>query len=440
MGTSHAETPQDTTPVDASQRPFQRFFQAEAAGGVLLLVSAAAAFFAANSPLAESYHRLWSTPLTISVPKYGLSLTLHEWVSDVLMAVFFLHVGLEIKRELVAGELSSRQQAALPIAGAIGGMIVPAGIYLLINHSGPEARGWGIAMATDIAFALGALALITPSIPAGAKVFLTALAIVDDMGAVVVIALFYTHVLNLTALALVVLTVGALAMLNRMRIWRLAPYLILGTCLWLLMHASGVHATVAGVLLALTIPTRTRINADEFSTEARALLDDFERTETGDYLVLTSKGQQDALFSLGRASNDVTAPLLRLEHALHTFSAFVIMPLFAFANAGITVGTGTLNWWVAGGVALGLIVGKPLGITSAAVGIVALNLAALPRRVAWPKLHGCAWIGGIGFTMSLFIANLAFEGTALLDSAKVGILAGSAVAAFIGSIVVRMAR
>ena len=319
-------------------------------------------------------------------------------------------------------------------------MIAPAAIYLLLNHNGVEARGWGIPMATDIAFALGALALITPSIPAGAKVFLTALAIVDDMGAVVIIALFYTQALSLPALALVALTLSALATLNRLRVGRLAPYLVLGACLWLCMHASGVHATVAGVLLALTIPTRTRINSDEFSTEARTLLDDFERTETGDGLVLTSKGQQDALFSLGRASNDVTAPLLRLEHVLHGFSAFVIMPLFAFANAGITVGAGTLNWWVAGGVALGLAVGKPLGITSAAAGIVALNFASLPRRVTWPALHGCAWIGGVGFTMSLFIASLAFEGTTLLDSAKVGILSGSAIAAIIGSIVIRMAR
>jgi NhaA family Na+:H+ antiporter len=170
------------------------------------------------------------------------------------------------------------------------------------------------------------------------------------------------------------------------------------------------------------------------------LLDDFERTETGDYLVLTSKGQQDALFALGRASNDVTAPLLRLEHVLHTFSAFVIMPCFAFANAGINVGTGTLNWAVAGGIALGLAVGKPLGITGASVAVVGLKAASLPRRVTWPALHGCAWIGGIGFTMSLFIANLAFEGTTLLDSAKIGILAGSAIAAFIGSLVIRMAR
>ncbi|HWK31829.1 MAG TPA: Na+/H+ antiporter NhaA [Terriglobales bacterium] len=419
-------------------RPFQRFFQTEAAGSVLLLLSAFSALIAANSPWAGAYQRLWSIPLTIGIPNQSLSLMLHRWVSDGLMAVFFLHVGLEIKRELVAGELSSPRQAALPIAGAVGGMVLPAAIYLLVNHSGVEARGWGIPMATDIAFALGTLTLIAPTIPVGAKVFLTALAIVDDMGAVVVIALFYTHALNWTALILSGLTLGALLTLNVTRVGRLAPYLLLGALLWLFMHESGIHSTIAGVLLAFTIPTRTRINADEFSTEARVLLDEFERTETGDYLVLTSKGQQDALFSLGRASEAVTAPLLRLEHALHTFSAFVIMPLFAFSNAGVSIGGSVLDWSVILGVTLGLALGKPLGITGAAAAAVVGDVAAVPRGVRWSALHGCAWVGGIGFTMSLFIANLAFEGTPLLDSAKVGILAGSVVAVLVGGIVIRV--
>lgn len=418
-------------------RPFQRFFEAEAAGGILLLLCAAAALIAANSPLADQYQRMWSIPLTIGVPNRSLSLTLHHWVSDAVMAVFFLHVGLEIKRELVAGELSSARQAALPIAGAVGGMVVPAGIYLLFNHRGIEARGWGIPMATDIAFALGSLSLIAPAIPVGAKIFLTALAIVDDMGAVVVIALFYTDALNWTALALATLTLGALVTLNAARVGRLTPYLLVGGLLWLCMLQSGLHATIAGVLLALTIPTRTRINAAEFSAEARTLLDEFERTETGDYLVLTSKGQQEALFSLGRASEAVTAPLLRLEHGLHNVSAFVIMPLFALSNAGVKVDASVLNWKVAVGITLGLAIGKPLGITAAAVGAVKANAAALPRAVTWSAIHGCAWVGGIGFTMSLFIANLAFEPSPLLDSAKVGILAGSLIAVVVGAFVIR---
>jgi NhaA family Na+:H+ antiporter len=417
--------------------PFQRFIQTEAAGGVLLLLSATAALIAANSPWAGAFEHLLSIPIGVSLPDHALSLTLHEWINDALMAIFFLLVGLEIKRQLIAGELSSLRLATLPIAGALGGMIVPAGIYLLANHGGAAARGWAVPMATDIAFALGALALVAPRLPLGGKVFLTALAIVDDMGAVVVIALFYTSALDWTALSFAVVALGGLVALNLLRIGRLLPYLALGIVLWFFVHQSGIHSTIAGVLLALTIPTRTRINAAEFSAEARVLLDDFDRTETGDLLVLTSRGQQDAVFSLGDASEGVTAPLLRLERPLHSLSAFVIMPLFALANAGITIGTNGLDWRVVLGIVAGLTVGKPLGIMAAARGAVSANAAALPKHVSWSALHGCAWLGGMGFTMSLFIATLAFEGTPLLDSAKVGILAGSVAAGLVGAVVVR---
>jgi Na+:H+ antiporter, NhaA family len=424
-------------PSNRYRLPFQRFVQTEAAGGVLLLLCAAAALIAANSPWKTAYERFWSIPLGVSLPDHALSMTLHEWINDGLMAVFFLLVGLEIKRQLLAGELSSPRLAALPIAGAVGGMILPAGVYLLANHTGVAVRGWAIPMATDIAFALGTLALVAPGRPVGVKVFLTALAIVDDMGAVLVIALFYTSALDWTALSFAAVAIAGLVALNRLRIESLVPYLILGVLLWSYVHLSGVHATIAGVLLALAIPTRTRINAAEFSMEARALLDDFDRTETGDLLVLTSRGQQDAVFSLGDASRGVTAPLLRLERALHSLSAFVIMPLFAFANAGITVGTTELDWRIVLGIMAGLIVGKPLGIMAAARGAVSANVAALPENVTWSALHGCAWLGGMGFTMSLFIATLAFDGTPLLASAKVGILAGSAAAGIVAAVVLR---
>ena len=430
--------PRLASPVRA--RPFQRFTQTEAAGGVLLLLSAALALALANSPWSGAYEHLWSAPVTVSLPNRELSLTLRAWMNDGLMAVFFLLVGLEIKRQLVAGELSSPRQAALPIAGALGGMILPAAIYLAINSSGPAVRGWGIPMATDIAFALGALALVAPSLPIGAKVFLTALAIVDDMGAVIVIALFYTAAVHTTALGFAALALGGLVALNMMRVMRLTPYLVLGVVLWFFVHESGIHSTIAGVALALTIPTRTRINAAEFSAEARKLLDEFDRTETGDLLTLTSKGQQDALFSLGYASKGVIAPLVRLENALHSLSAFVIMPLFAFANAGITIGTSALDWRVVLGIVLGLIAGKSLGIFGAARAAVAAGVAVLPRNVHWKTLHGCAWLGGMGFTMSLFIATLAFERSSLLDSAKVGIVAGSILAGAIGAALVRAER
>lgn len=298
------------------------------------------------------------------------------------------------------------------------------------------SRGWAIPMATDIAFALGALALVAPRAPSGLKIFLAALAIVDDMGAVLVIALFYTGTIAWGALGMAGVILLVLAALNVLRVRSLTLYLVVGLGLWFFVHESGLHATIAGVLLAFAIPTRTRINATEFSAEARGLLDHFDRTETGDLLVLTSKGQQEAIFGLERASELVTAPLLRLEHALHGFSAFVVMPLFAFSNAGVGL-NGSLGGGVTLAVMLGLAVGKPLGITGAALVAVRLRLAALPDGVSWTALHGCAWLGGIGFTMSLFIATLAFDGTNLLDSAKVGILGGSILAGIVGVIVVR---
>lgn len=432
--------PSTLAPAFERQRPFQRFFQTESAGGALLLLCGVIALILANSPWAEAFADFWHTPIALAVGSRALTLSLHGWINDGLMAVFFLLVGLEIKRELVAGELASPRQAALPIAGAVGGMVVPASIYIALTFDTPGARGWGIPMATDIAFALGTLALVAPGVPTGAKVFLAALAIVDDMGAVLVIALFYTSAVAWSAIATAGAILIALALLNRLGIRRLTPYLLLGVALWFFVHESGVHATVAGVLLAFTIPTRTRIDATQFSARARELLDEFDRTETGDFLVLTSKGQQEALFALERTSEEVTEPLLRLEHALHSFAAFVVMPLFAIANAGVPLTGLPADTAVALAAGLGLAVGKPLGITLAAWLTVRAGLASLPHRVSWMTLHACAWLGGIGFTMSLFIATLAFGGTALLDAAKIGVMAGSLVAGIVAVLVMRRAE
>jgi len=294
-------------------------------------------------------------------------------------------------------------------------------------------------MATDIAFALGALALVAPGVPKGAKVFLTALAIVDDVGAVIVIALVYTAQVNWPALGAALGVYVVLLALNRLNVRALTPYLALGVVLWFFVHESGVHATIAGVLLALAIPTRSRINALEFSEQARALIDEFDRTETGDLLVLTSKGQQEALFALERASDAVTEPLLRVEHALHTFAAFVVMPLFAIANAGVTIG-GPHDVPVSAAAALGLALGKPAGIMLASWLAVRSGLAPLPQRVSWRVLHACAWLAGIGFTMSIFIATLAFDGTPQLEPAKVGVLTGSLVAGVVAVWLIRSAR
>lgn len=417
---------------------FQRFFRTETLGGVVLLAFGLGAIIIANSPLAESYNHLWEIPLMVKISDHQLSLTVHGWINDGLMAMFFLLVGLEIKRELLAGELSSARQAALPIACAIGGMVVPAAIYLLFNFGGIGSHGWGIPMATDIAFALGALNLIAPRAPIGAKVLLTALAIVDDMGAVLVIAFFYSEAIMWSALGGAAVTLLVLIGFNVVGVRHIWPYLLGGVVLWLFVHASGVHATIAGVALAFTIPTQTRIDAVEFSREARSLVDDFNRTETGDLLVLTSKGQQEALFSLQRASKGVTAPVLRLEQALHNFSAFVVMPLFAFANAGVKIDLSVQHIEIGLGVLAGLVFGKPVGIMMAALIAVKMGIARLPQAVSWRSLFGYACLAGIGFTMSLFVAMLAFADSTLVDAAKRGIIVGSLVAGVAGAVLLRM--
>jgi len=419
---------------------FQRFFRTETLGGLVLLGFALAALAIANSPMSEAYNHLWEIPLTIGIAPHELSLSLHEWINDGLMAVFFLLVGLEIKRELLAGELSSPRQATLPIACAIGGMVVPALVYLIFNLRGPGSHGWGIPMATDIAFALGTLNLIAPRAPIGAKVLLTALAIVDDMGSVLVISVFYSETIVWSALGCAAVTVLVLIGFNLLGIRRLWPYILVGVVLWCFVHGSGVHATIAGVVLAFTIPARSRTDALEFSSEARSLLDKFDRKETGDFVILTSKGQQETVFALERASGSVTAPLLRLEHALHNFSAFVVMPLFAFANAGVKFDLSLQHAEIGFGILAGLLFGKPLGIMLFALIAVKWGIAELPRAVNWRSLLGCACLAGIGFTMSLFIAMLAFEDMTLVYAAKRGIIAGSLLAGIAGAVLLRTGR
>jgi NhaA family Na+:H+ antiporter len=419
---------------------FQRFFRTESVGGVVLLGFGALALAVANSPFADTYSHIWKIPLTIGLGPLELSMTLHDWIDDGLMALFFLLVGLEIKRELLAGELSSVRQATLPIACAIGGMIVPALIYLSFNLRGVGPNGWAIPMATDIAFALGALNLIAPRAPIGAKVLLTALAIVDDMGAVIVISLFYSNAIVWTALLGAAVTLLVLIGFNLIGIRTLWPYLLVGVVLWYFVHASGVHATIAGVALAFTIPARSRTNALQFSKQARSLLDRFDRTETGDFLVLTSKGQQEAVFALQRATESVTEPILRLEQALHNFSAFLVMPLFALANAGVKVDLSLQHVEITFGILAGLLLGKPLGIMVAAFIAVKTGIARLPQAVNWMSLMGYGFLAGIGFTMSLFIAMLAFNDPALIDEAKRGIIAGSFLAGIAGAMMLRAGR
>ncbi len=439
--TSLATKP-DVTPLAAGLfRPFHEFAAAESAGGIVLLACAVVALAWSNSPWSETYFELWERSLSIGFEGAALTKTIHHWINDGLMVLFFFLVGLEIKRELLAGELASPRKAALPIAAAFGGMIFPAGIYLAINSGQPGAVGWGVPMATDIAFALGVLALLGPRVPSGLKIFLAALAIVDDIGAVLVIAIFYTAGVSIAGLG----TAGGVMILLLFCNWlgvRKAPvYAILGVALWFGILQSGIHATIAGVLLALTIPASTRIDEDHFIAEARSAINEFVAASEPDLTsVMSNPEQLEALHGLERSIDRAQSPLLKMEHDLQGIVAFAIMPLFALANAGVKISyemLSTLSWRVVIGIVIALVIGKVLGVTLAAVASVRLRVSSLPDEVRWRHIHGVSWIAGIGFTMSLFIANLAFASGSLLESAKVGILVASIVSGLVGWLLLR---
>lgn len=422
---------------------FQQFARAEASGGLLLLACTALALAWANSPWAGSYFHLWEVPFTIGTPQAGVTHTLHHWINDGLMAVFFFMVGLEIKREMLVGELSSLRQAALPIAAAIGGMVVPAALYAALNAGGPGAAGWGIPMATDIAFALGILALLGNRVPLALKVFLAALAIVDDIGAVLVIAIFSTATISWASLGVAAVVLALLLSINRAGARHPAPYALLGVVLWGAFLQSGVHATIAGVLLAMTIPARTRIDQEEFARQVRAGVAGFEQASGPGTSVLTNSAQQEVIHHIEDACEGAQSPLMRLEHGLHGIVAFGIMPLFALANAGVRIGgdlAGTFAGPVPLGIMAGLVLGKPLGITLASWLVVRSGVAVLPGGTTWRIIHGTSWLAGIGFTMSLFIAGLAFPDAGLVDASKLGILAASVIAGLVGWALLRFGR
>jgi NhaA family Na+:H+ antiporter len=429
-------------PIGVVLRPFRAFAQLSAAGGILLGLCTVIALLWANSPWSDSYTRLWATYVTVGGGQLVLRETLLHWINDGLMAVFFFVVGLEIKREVLIGELASPRRAALPIAAAIGGMVVPALVYVSFNRSGDAAAGWGIPMATDIAFALGVLALLGSRVPTALKVFLTALAIVDDLGAVLVIALFYTDAINLPALSWGVAGLGLLVLANRLGVRRSLVYALLGTVVWVAFLQSGVHATIAGILIALTIPARAVIDADAFVARGRAMLTAFDQASQHGGRTGTNEEQHAALQALEDAVDHVEAPMQRMEHALHPWVAFAILPLFALANAGVDLSGdlgGMFRESVTLGVLLGLLLGKPLGITVAAWLAVRTGLAAMPAGVSWRQIIGVGWLGGIGFTMALFIAGLAFGDGAELAMAKLGIFSASVLAGLIGWLLLRTA-
>lgn len=438
MSSSHIPpiqiAPSKLTPL---LRPVYAFLSAESAGGIALMASMAVALGWANSPWGHAYHDFWHTKIRFGAGEYTHAMSLAHWVNDGLMAVFFLLVGLEIKRELLIGELASFRRASLPVAAAVGGMVVPALIYVGFNAGGPGSAGWGVPMATDIAFAVGVLVLVGRAVPTSVKVFLLAVAIVDDLGAVLVIAFFYTSDVSLHALGVAGGFFAALVLLNLLRVHRPLPYLLLGVGLWAAMLASGVHATIAGVLLAFTIPATRQVAEQTYVQYVRRMLARFERDASAVPDKITDD-QSHALKAMEEASQAVQTPLARVEHGLLTPVNFLIVPLFALANAGVEVGTGArLGSPVAWGVLLGLFVGKPVGILLASWIAVKAGVASLPAGGTWRQMVGVGLLCGIGFTMSLFVANLAFAGQDdLLTDTKIGILAASLVSGILGGAII----
>lgn len=399
------------------------------ATGVLLAAAAVIALFLANSSFAAAYEGLWKTVVTLDVGGRGFGMSLGHWINDALMAVFFLVVGLEIKREITIGTLSRPRDALLPAAAALGGMIVPAALFLAVTWDTAARDGWGIPMATDIAFSLGLLSLLGRRVPLRLKVFLTALAIVDDLGAIVAIAVFYGHGFE-PAYALAALACFAmLAAMNWAGVYSTVPYAVLGVVLWYLVYASGVHATLAGILLAITVPTRPPPNLKGLLAQAQAIIDPEIDRLAG---AAAQYPQRQVIRALDAVHDRIESPAHRLERTLEPWSSFLILPLFALANAGVALDLGALDAAVIIGIGLGLIVGKPLGIVGVVWLAVRTRLVELPASFNWLSLTGVAALAGVGFTMSLFIANEAFGVTALGASAKLAVLGASVCSAVIG--------
>lgn len=414
------------------------FILLEASGGILLLIATIVALLWANSPWRDAYFDLWHTELAITLGNYELQESLLHWINDGLLVLFFLVVGLEIKREILAGELSRPRQAILPLAGAVGGMVMPAIIYTALNYNGTGQDGWGIPVATDIAFMLGILALLGSRVPTSLKIFFTALAIGDDLGAVVIIALFYTASINWTALAVGGGILGVLILLNRTHVYRLWLYGLLGIGLWLAIFLSGLHATIAGVLLGMTIPATIPVRMTAFLAQVNALLNTVETKdrETEEERAWLSGQRQAVARELEVIAERIESPLQRLEHLLHPWTTYFVIPLFALANAGVTIPGGfsdLLFSRVSLGIIAGLMIGKTVGISLMSWIVVKIGLADLPENVQWKQLFSVSMLAGIGFTMSLFIASIAAGDDQTLTEAKIGILVASALAGLIGA-------
>lgn len=415
------------TPIQSITSPFVRFAKMGAAGGIVLLVSTVISLVWANSPWQHSYHQLLETQVSVGFGNFVVTENRHEWINDGLMAIFFFLVGLEIKREVLVGELSSLRKSALPFVAALGGMIVPALLYLAVAN-GDFRQGWAIPLSTDIAFALGMLAFLGSRVPLSLKVFVTALAIVDDIFAVMIIALFYTTQLNYVSLLIGLFFILVSLAANLLGVRKPVVYAVIGIFAWCAVLSSGVHATIAGILLAFTIPSRTLLNRDAFLKQSRSLLDQLETTGSN------SANEHAILHTLEQSVELVESPLQRIEHLLQPWVSFLIMPLFALANAGVNFSesSGSAKHPVTIGIVLGLVLGKPLGIFLFSFAAVKTKIALPLASGSWRHLIGAACLCGIGFTMSLFIASLAFGDSPLLDTAKIAILFASIVSGILG--------
>jgi Na+:H+ antiporter, NhaA family len=415
-------------PIDRVVEPLTRFLHVESASGIVLLATTVTALILANSSLAESFVSFWKTPVGLTVGTFEFRHPLKHWINDGLMAVFFFVVGLEVKREIVVGELRGLRQAALPVAAALGGMLAPAMIYLYLQWGAAGQKGWGIPMATDIAFVVGCLAVLGPQVPRSLRVLLLSLAIVDDIGAILVIAIGYSSELNLLALALGFAGIASVVILTRLGVRSLLIYVTVGAGVWLGFHESGIHATIAGVILGLLTPARPWVG--------RNLLTRFIES-FGDFLQGESwkdtRQRQKMLISIRRAAQETMPPLDRIETVLHPWVGFFIMPLFAFANAGVSIEFSSFTDPVAAAIVAGLGIGKPIGIFVLSWLAVRVGLAQLTKGVSWGVLAAGGFLAGIGFTMSLFIAGLALSG-GMLEAAKIGILTGSAACALVGMV------
>ncbi len=420
--------------------PFERFLKSQSSAGILLLIAATIAMIWSNSSYADVYFDIWDYELALGIGSFRVSESLLHWVNDGLMAIFFFVVGLEIKREVMAGELSSIKDVVLPLTAAIGGMLVPAIIFLVVLGNSEMAKGWGIPMATDIAFSLGILSLLGPKVPIGLKVFLTALAIVDDIGAILIIAFFYSNDIQWVYLQAAAGLFMLLLVFNYFDLRMVALYIFIGFIAWFCFLKSGVHPTVAGVLIALTIPARRKIRMDDFMEETKSSLASFENADWPDSNVVLGKKQISAVDHIAESVKKVQSPVQSLENSLSDFTANLVMPIFALANASIVIAGNEFNLLdkVTLAAGLGLLVGKVLGVSLFSWLSVRLGWAKLPEGVNWTQVIGVGFLAGIGFTMSLFITNLAYTDMGAINASKIGIVVGSLVAGAIGFVILKI--